>query len=90
MSVLRRNRHSANNSRKSKTKRDRHPPIRNALEQGRLHDFFMIVANLLRTYNWGSPFVSVSDWRGEECAIANSWSNSNATSPWCMRYESTT
>jgi len=47
---------------------DGHQPIRKALEQGRLLDFFMIVANLLRTYNSGSPFVSLSDWHGAECA----------------------
>jgi hypothetical protein len=43
-------------------------PIRNALAQGRLYDFFTIVANLLRTYNSGSPFVSLSEWYGAECA----------------------
>lgn len=42
--------------------------IRSALEQGRLLDFFVIVANLLRTYNSGSPYVSLSDWHGAECA----------------------
>lgn len=43
-------------------------PIRQALEQGRLLDFFLIVANLLRTYNSGSPFVALSDWQGVECS----------------------
>ena len=43
-------------------------PIRKALEQGRLLDFFVIVANLLRTYNSDSPYVSLSDWHGVECA----------------------
>ena len=43
-------------------------PIRRAQEQGRLLDFFMIVANLLRTYNSGSPYVSLADWHGVECA----------------------
>lgn len=43
-------------------------PIRQALEQGRLLDFFMIVANLLRTYNSDSPYVSLADWHGLECA----------------------
>jgi hypothetical protein len=51
---------------------DGHQPIRRALEQGRLLDFFMIVANLLRTYNSGSPFVSLSDWHGVECADCGS------------------
>ena len=43
-------------------------PIRHALEQGRLLDFFVIVANLLRTYNSDSPYVSLSDWYGVECS----------------------
>ena len=43
-------------------------PIRHALEQGRLFDFFVIVANLLRTYNSDSPYVSLSDWHGVECS----------------------
>ena len=42
--------------------------IRKALEQGRLLDFFVIVANLLRTYNSGSPYISLSEWHGVECA----------------------
>jgi hypothetical protein len=42
-------------------------PIRRALEQGRLLDFFVIIANLLRTYNSDSPYVSLSDWHGVEC-----------------------
>ena len=43
-------------------------PIRKALKQGRLFDFFVIVANLLRTYNSDSPHVSLADWHGVECA----------------------
>jgi hypothetical protein len=43
-------------------------PIRQALRQGRLLDFFLIVAGLLRTYNPHSPFVSLSDWQGADCA----------------------
>jgi hypothetical protein len=42
--------------------------IRSALEQGRLLDFFVIIATLLRTYNSGSPYVALSDWGGAECA----------------------
>jgi len=41
--------------------------IRAALQQGRLFDFFLVVANLLRTYNPGSPYVSLEDWDGVEC-----------------------
>jgi hypothetical protein len=46
---------------------DGHLPILNALRQGRLYDFFVIVANLLRTYNSGSPYIALSDWHGVEC-----------------------
>ena len=51
---------------------DGRQPIRHALQQGRLLDFFMIVANLLRTYNADSPYVSLSDWHGVECADCGS------------------
>ena len=47
-------------------------PIRQALEQGRLLDFFLIVASLLRTYNSGSPYVPLSDWNGVECTDCGS------------------
>ena len=43
-------------------------PITQALSDGRLFDFFVIVANLLRTYNSGSPYVSLEDWHGVECS----------------------
>jgi hypothetical protein len=51
---------------------DGHHAIRRALSEGRLLDFFVIVANLLRTYNSGSPFVALSDWYGFECADCGS------------------
>jgi len=41
--------------------------IRSALRQGRLLDFFTMIANLLRTYNATSPYVSLSEWNGVEC-----------------------
>jgi hypothetical protein len=47
-------------------------PIRQALEQGRLLDFFLIVANLLRTYNAASPYVAISEWHGVRCADCGS------------------
>lgn len=43
-------------------------PIRKSLQQGRLLDFFVIVANLLRNYNSDSPYVSLPDWNGVACA----------------------
>lgn len=42
--------------------------IRQALVQGRLLDFFMLVANGLRTYNEESPFVALEVWFGVSCA----------------------
>jgi hypothetical protein len=43
-------------------------PIQQSLQQGRLLDFFLIVTNLLRTYNPGSPYVAITDWQGVECS----------------------
>ncbi len=47
---------------------DGRQPIKHALRDGRLFDFFTLVANLLRTYNSGSPYVSLSDWHGVTCS----------------------
>lgn len=41
--------------------------IRRSLEQGRLFDFFTMVASLLRTYNPDSPYVALSEWDSVEC-----------------------
>jgi len=38
--------------------------IRKALTQGRLLDFFILVRQVLQTYNPGSPYVSLSRWNG--------------------------
>lgn len=42
-------------------------PIRLALQEGRIADFFLIVLNLLNTYNSASPFVSLEKWEGLVC-----------------------
>lgn len=42
--------------------------LRAALLGGRLCDFFVIVRQVLGTYNPGSPFVAVEDWHGRPCA----------------------
>lgn len=42
--------------------------IRSALTSGRLLDFFLLVRQILQTYNAGSPHVSISDWHGVSCA----------------------
>jgi hypothetical protein len=39
-----------------------------ALEQGRIADFFLIVNNVLQTYNSGSPYVSLAEWHGVRCS----------------------
>ena len=41
--------------------------IRRALREGRLLDFFMVVANILRTYNPNGPYVALADWSGARC-----------------------
>ncbi|MCE9555420.1 MAG: hypothetical protein K8T91_18880 [Planctomycetes bacterium] len=42
-------------------------PIRHALQQGRLFDFFTIIRQTLETYNDGSAYVRLSQWNGIEC-----------------------
>ena len=42
--------------------------VRQALAQGRLLDFFMLIAGILRTYNPESPFVEVALWYGGNCS----------------------
>lgn len=41
--------------------------IRRALEDGRICDFFMIITNILQTYNPDSPYVSIHEWEGINC-----------------------
>ena len=43
-------------------------PIQYSLQQGRIADFFLIVNNVLLTYNSGSPYVSLADWNGMSCS----------------------
>ena len=40
-------------------------PIRHALEQGRFHDFFQLVTQILETYNESSAYVTLSNWSGK-------------------------
>jgi hypothetical protein len=42
-------------------------PIRKAIQQGRLNDFFTIIVQILQTYNPDSPYVSLEDWQGVSC-----------------------
>lgn len=41
--------------------------IAKSLEQGRLGEFFLLVAQVLRTYNPGSAYCRLSDWHGSPC-----------------------
>ncbi len=42
-------------------------PIRKAIQQGRLNDFFTIIMQILQTYNPDSPYVSLDEWEGISC-----------------------
>jgi hypothetical protein len=42
-------------------------PIKGALADGRLFDFFVLVRQTLETYNSASPYVSIDDWQGIRC-----------------------
>jgi hypothetical protein len=42
-------------------------PIRRALAEGRLLDFFTLVRQVLGTYNSGSAYVELSRWNGVAC-----------------------
>lgn len=44
-----------------------HVAIRQAIQQGRLLDFFTLVASGLRSYNSDSPFVDLEVWFGGAC-----------------------
>ena len=45
-----------------------HQAIQLALTEGRLMDFFLIVARLLATYNVGQAYVELDQWDGVPCA----------------------
>lgn len=40
--------------------------IRSALSSGRLLDFFVLIRQILKTYNGGSAYVQLSDWSGSD------------------------
>lgn len=42
-------------------------PITQALQDGRLSDFFTLVRSVLQTYNAGSSYVELADWDGRRC-----------------------
>ena len=46
-------------------------PLRAALAEGRLCDFFMLVRSVLQTYNPHSPHVALDKWHGHPCHDCN-------------------
>jgi hypothetical protein len=46
--------------------------IRQALAQGRLLDFFTLIAGVMRNYNPESPFVELALWHGHACSDCGS------------------
>ena len=47
-------------------------PLKAALSEGRLCDFFMLVRSVLQTYNSHSPHVALDNWHGSPCYDCNS------------------
>lgn len=46
---------------------DGRAPIRQALAEGRLFDFFLLVRQVIQTYNSASAYVSLTEWHGVDC-----------------------
>jgi hypothetical protein len=42
-------------------------PLRRALQAGRLCDYFLIIRQVLQTYNPSSAYVGLDDWEGARC-----------------------
>ena len=59
-------------------------PIRGALRQGRLLDFFVIIRQTLETYNAGSAYVRLGDWQGTACHDCGTMMNEDEQNP-CQR-----
>ena len=43
-------------------------PIRAAIKQARIYDFFTIVDGLLNTYTEGEAYAEIDGWNGEQCS----------------------
>lgn len=50
-------------------------PIRKALGDGRLFDFFILIRQILQTYNSSSAYVRLDEWDGFQCPDCGSTSN---------------
>ena len=46
---------------------DGSPLFHAALKEGRLYDAFVVVTQVLKTYNEGSPYISLDRWNGRTC-----------------------
>ncbi len=46
-------------------------PLARALQSGRLGDYFLILRQVLETYNARSAYVALSDWHGGRCAACD-------------------
>jgi len=46
---------------------DGRAPIQKALRQGRFYDVFVLINQILHSYNKDSPYVSLSHWEGTRC-----------------------
>lgn len=55
-------------------------PIRHALQQGRLCDFFLLVRQILQTYNPSSAYVRIGEWDGKSCVDCGDVCERNDTS----------
>ncbi|MBA4017585.1 MAG: hypothetical protein C0483_10470 [Pirellula sp.] len=61
--------------------------IRSALEAGRLLDFFLLVRQILETYNPSSAYVRIKDWEGVSCVDCGCTTDRDESSS-CERCES--
>jgi hypothetical protein len=61
--------------------------IRAALEEGRLFDFFLLVRQILETYNSSSAYVRIEDWVGVKCVDCGSTTDREEASS-CERCDS--
>jgi hypothetical protein len=61
--------------------------IRAALEEGRFFDFFLLVRQILETYNSSSAYVRLSEWAGVSCTDCGSTTDRDEAC-YCERCES--
>lgn len=62
-------------------------PIRLALEQGRLLDFFMVVRQVLTTFNPDSAYLSLDRWHGSPCQSCSTLVDDEDFYSCCMCHE---